>query len=223
MGISSVGLRERLSPKHPDYKTIKNTVNHAWNVAVVATHEPDGGSFGYLPRSTPIGLYLGIPTDTMLPVSIRKGKYNITSFRRRIPLIIDWDPAKLSWAKVARAVHEASDSADRFQQALLSGNQEEISNALEEHIKALASPLTPETPHHLIPPWVWLVGPVVAYIVAPILKAEFSQVLRDILTLEGGLKMTEESILYFLREGRKYIVTNTLRKVGRQMEPQQGT
>lgn len=206
-------LEERLSPKHPNYKTIKHTVNHAWNAAVVATHQPDGGSLGYLPRSAPVGLYLDEPTDALLPLNIRRGKYNTTSFRRRVPLIIDWDPARLSWAKVVRATGETSDSANRFQQALLSGNNDTIRNTLEEHVQALARHLAPETPDHLLPPWTWIIGPVVAYIIAPILRADLSEVLKA----TDALKMTEVSILYLLRRGRIYLVTNTLRKAGKQI------
>jgi len=196
---------------HPHYRSIKHTAHHAWNAAVASSVNPEGGSLGYLSRSAQVGLYLDEPTDSLLPVSIREGRYSVTTFRKRVPLIIDWDPAKLSWSEVARVAGETAMSAKGFQKALLSNSESEMQSAINEHAKALAASLVSKPPPR-VPGWMWILGPVIALIVNP-----------ELGTIITGVKAGEEALRDMLYRGRRYLVTNTLRKAAQLAKPRPRT
>lgn len=206
-GLQSVvfnTLDQKLSPLHPDYRTIKHTAHHAWNAAVECSVAPEGGSLGDLSLSTQVGFYLNEPIDTLAPLIIQRGGYSIRTLGKKAPIIIDSRICNLSWREVAQVVEETTESANKFQAALSSNREEDIRNAVNEHVKHLATSLVSKPPP-IIPGFVWIIGPVVALLIDPGLG-----------TLITGVKATEECLRDMLYRGRRYLVTDTLRKAALQ-------
>jgi len=205
--IIFAALDRKLNPFNPDYHTIKNTVNHAYNATVEYSLAPDGGSLGYLPRSAQVGLYLDRPTNSLLPLVFKEGRPSIPSFSKKIPLVLNWDPGTLHWRQVADVAKKTATSAAKLQTALRSGSESEVQSAIDEHARALSSCLVSKTPRH-IPPWLWIAGPVVVLIGYP-----------EAVAIIGGVKTVEEVWRDVLYRGRKYLVTNTIRKVAQMATP----
>jgi len=101
---SKSAIKEAIKPKYPpgtaDYSEIVESVEHAWNAAVQRSVNPDAGSLGHLSRQgVQVGLYLGKPTDALMPLNNTKSNQYANQYAKKV----NYPPA--SWGASGTIKH----------------------------------------------------------------------------------------------------------------------
>lgn len=208
-------LDEVLGENHPEYFTIMHTAHHAWNSAIENTLGPETASLGFTKEkdAVQVGIYLNFPTDTFIPVEVRKEEYRPTKYGL-IPLLpIECDPTKLRWEMIADIASDTVATASEFQEALKSTGRNRkhlINEAINRHVDALTYYIGPRfITSPLVPRWIWYLGEGIAFVI------------RRTMNIAAEIELMMPLIPFIcenaLQYGQYSLLTNTLRKLGKQM------
>ena len=214
-------LRRTFHPRSSDYRIIGETAHHAWNAAVQRSVGADGGSLGHLSKdAVQVGLYLGKPTDALVP-RVKKGKgYSVNECSRRIRGIINWDPARLSWDEISLLAEATKATATKFQRSLISDSERQIVEASTQHVenlnhyfRELAPPRELATYPLVFDSWIWIFSGLIAIVIGFV----FEQV-TGIPSSSSLFKETADTALRnALYHGERSIMTDTFDEVADHM------
>ena len=215
-------LRKEFDPRSFDYRIIGETVHHAWNAAVQRSIGTDCGSLGHLSnQGVQVGLYLGKPTDSLVPRITKKKEYSANEFSKKIRGIINWDPARLSWVEISRLLDtEIKKTAIEFQESLISDSEAKIIEATTQHVEnlnhyfsELASPRELATYPLVFNGWIWIFSGLVA------IGMGFTFELGTNIPSSSSLvkEVADMALAKALYHGEGSIMTNTLNKVANRM------
>lgn len=125
----------------PEYHTIWNTVVHAWNSTVCDTVGATGASISPLPNA--VVPYRGRIVDVAGPFEEREDSVLRQRLTSEYP-IFPFDVSSLSWTAIRELVRRLQSERYRFQEALASGDKDEMIEAGGALIKPLSQGLS----HH---------------------------------------------------------------------------
>jgi len=214
-------LRTEFDPRSYDYRIISETVHHAWNAAVQRSVGADGGSLGHLSNEgVQVGLYLGKPTDSLVPKIKKKKEYSANEFGKKIQGIINWDPARLSWYEISLIAEATKETATKFQRSLISDSEAEIIEATTQHVEILNHYF-----RELVPPgglathplvfdrWIWVLGELIAIGIGFMVESSTSIPSSSSLVKEG----IDTTLAMALYHGERSIMTDTFDEVANRM------
>ncbi len=145
-------------PDRTKREWIWNNVVQAWNYATQKTLHPDGGSVGTLSGAVSPAPFLETTTDVLVPIEPNNLTGPMTSIADPPTLPIDIE--KIKWKEIAEVREATVDTRRQLALVRSTGNIEQVSQPLRDHLNAIGRILHPPKKVSKIP-YVLKVGEVV--------------------------------------------------------------